>query len=236
MQKSAEQAGEWDAIWKRRGILDMAIDTGRSVYNVFFRRLFWRYLSTNASILELGCGRASLTLSIAPHIRRLVGIDISETAILHAREAAVQGGVTNASFELGDCTKLALSERFDLVWSQGLMEHFEDPVLIAREHYRMLAPGGTALLSVPYKYSYHTIWYALTRPRALRRFWPWTEQRFFNHRELLAVGKQVTPDARAVLLQPFPLGVIILELRRPLAAADSIPTTPDPKIVPGVTH
>lgn len=214
MQKSTEQMAQWQEIWERQGLIDSVIDWGRSVYNLFFRRVVRRYLTPNSTILELGCGRASLTLSLAPEVRKLVGIDISDVAVRQASEYAVRHGITNATFRIDDCTKLSLSEKFDFVWSQGLLEHFEDPLVVAREHYRMLAPGGTALLSVPYRYSYHHAWYLLTRPKVLRRFWPWTEQRFFNKRMLLAVGKAVTPDARVFLLQPFPLGLVFLELKK----------------------
>lgn len=216
MQKSTEQAGQWQEIWERQGALDAVIDWGRTVYNYFFRRVLWRYLTKDASMLELGCGRASLSLSLAPDIKKLVGLDISDAAVRQATAYAQEHRIMNATFALDDCTKLACTDTFDFVWSQGLLEHFDDPVIVVGEHYRMLRPGGTALLSVPYRYSYHTLWYMLTRPKALRRFWPWTEQRFFNATQLRAVGKQVTPHARTLFLQPFPLGIIFLELHRPL--------------------
>ncbi|MBI5405866.1 class I SAM-dependent methyltransferase [Candidatus Kaiserbacteria bacterium] len=215
MQTTAEQTGEWEEIWKREGVFDRIIDWGRTVYNWFFRRLLRRYLTPTSAMLELGSGRASLSLSLAREIGSLTGADISETAVAQATRAAARLGLHNTSFVIDDCTKLALPERFDFVWSQGLLEHFEDPIVVAREHYRMLKPGGTALLSVPCKYSYHNVWYTLTRSELLRRFWPWTEQRFFDGAELLAVGKAVTPDARTFLLQPPLLGIILLELRRP---------------------
>ena len=215
MQKSTEQTAEWTEIWERQGLLDIIIDAGRSVYNAFFRPILRRHLTADSTILEMGCGRASLTLSLAPEIRKLVGIDISPIAVQQAAEYAAEHHIANAEFSIDDCTKLALAEKFDLVWSQGLLEHFDDPLIVVREHYGALAPGGTVLLSVPYRYSYHHVWYVLTRPKALRRFWPWTEQRFFNKRTLLAVGKAVTPHARVYLLQPFPLGLVFLELTKP---------------------
>lgn len=216
MQKTIEQTEEWEAIWKRRGLLDRFIDTGRDIYNWFFRRLLRTYLTNSSSVLELGSGRASLTLSLAPEIGSLTGVDISETAVEQSTEDALRRGLTNVSFRIDDCTKLALTDRYDFVWSQGLLEHFEDPYVIAREHHRMLAPGGVALLSVPYKYSYHTVWYTLTRPLFLRFLWPWTEQIFYDKKELLAIGKTITPHARTFLLQPFPLGIVFLEMRKPL--------------------
>lgn len=214
MQKSVEQTSQWQEIWERQGLLDTVIDWGRSTYNWFFRRILRRYLTPCVAMLELGCGRASLSLSLCPEIKSLVGVDISDVAVEQASRSAQKQGIHNATFILDDCTKLATTERFDFVWSQGLLEHFEDPIVVAREHYRTLAPGGTALLSVPYKYSYFALWYVCTRPKIFRRLWPWTEQRFFTHRELLAVGRAVAPQARVFLLHPFLLGIIFLELHR----------------------
>lgn len=215
MQKSTEQTAQWSEIWARQNLLDKIIDWGRTVYNWFFRAVLRRYLTPESSMLELGCGRASLSLSLAPEIKKLVGVDISDVAVRQATESARRLGIGNATFALDDCTKLATEERFDFVWSQGLLEHFSNPLVVAREHFRVLAPGGTVLLSVPYKYSYHTLWYTLTRPRILRGLWPWTEQRFFDKHELLGVGREVTPHARVFMLQPFPLGIIFLELSKP---------------------
>ncbi len=217
MQKSTEQASDWQGIWMRRGILNSVIDTGRSAYNLFLRFVLRQYITPASTVLELGCGRASLTLSLCPEIKALAGIDISDVAVAQAAAWAQEHGITNARFAVDDCTKLALAEKFDFVWSQGLLEHFDNPTAVAREHYKALAPGGVALISVPYTYSYHAAWYYGTRPKLLRPLWPWTgvEQRFFTHKELLEVGKAITPDSKVFLLQPFPLGLILLEMRKP---------------------
>ena len=218
MQKDIEQAGEWQAVWSRKGgFVDSVIDLGRTIYNLFFRRILRRYITKDTRMLELGSGRASLSLSICKEIKSLYGVDISDVALKQASASAVSLGVSNAKFIIGDCTKLNIDDKFDFVWSQGLIEHFDDPTLVAREHYKALVPGGVVLISVPYKYSYHTIWYKMSRPKLLRWLWLWegTEQRFFNHKELSDVGTAITPHFRVFLMQPFPLGIIFLEMRKP---------------------
>ena len=218
MQKDIEQAGEWQAVWSRKGgFVDSVIDLGRTIYNLFFRRILRRYITKDTRMLELGSGRASLSLSICKEIKSLYGVDISDVALKQASASAESLGVSNAKFIIGDCTKLNIDDKFDFVWSQGLIEHFDDPTLVAREHYKALVPGGVVLISVPYKYSYHTIWYKMSRPKLLRWLWPWegTEQRFFNHKELTRVGRAITPHFRVFLMQPFPLGIIFLEMRKP---------------------
>ncbi len=206
------QKDAWQAIWKRQGILTTIVNQGRLVYNWFFRRYLRKYISKNTRLLELGCGTSTLTLSLADEIQELVGLDNAESALTLSRTLAANTGVTNSSFVYGDCLALQYHDEFDVVWSQGLMEHFEDPGKVAEQHYQATKPGGIALISVPYRYSYHMIWYMLTRPQLLRPLWPWTEQIFYNKAQLLEIGRKITPNARVHFLQPFPLGIVILEL------------------------
>jgi ubiquinone/menaquinone biosynthesis C-methylase UbiE len=209
----------WEEIWKRKNLMSMTIDTGREAYNSFFRRLIRRYITPGASLLELGCGTSTLTISLAPELGKLVGLDISPEALVLSRQKAAEKGVRNAEFVIGDCLNLSseYENRFDIVWSQGLMEHFDDPVTVARQHYRALKPGGTALISIPYRISFYTVWYKITRPQMLRSFWPWTEQVFFTKKQLRAIGAQVAPAGsyRTYLLKPPFLGIAILELTKP---------------------
>lgn len=204
----------WESIWKRQNIISGAVNSGRSFYNSFFTRLFRKHVTKDSSLLELGCGTSTLTLSFAPELRELIGLDISPESVRISRELAQAKGVTNATFVLGNCLDVPYKDRFDLVWSQGLMEHFDDPVAVAREHFKAVKPGGTVLISVPYRWSYFTLWYAVTRPRFLRRLWPWTEQTFFTKKRLREIGALITPDFKAYVLQPFLLGIVILELHK----------------------
>jgi SAM-dependent methyltransferase len=210
----ATHRGFWDKIWERRSAFADVINGGRDIYSVFFRRFLYRYIGPDTSFLELGCGTSTLALSLAPRMKELVGLDISPAALELSRGHAQRLGVTNARFVEGDCMNVPFSDQFDVVWSQGLMEHFDDPARVASEHLKAAKKGGVALISVPYRYSYFRLWYALTRPNILRPLWPWTEQTFFSKKQVLAVGRQVDPNATAHILQPFFLGIVILELRK----------------------
>lgn len=212
--RKLDQEAEWQRIWVREGLLTRMVNAGRHVYNYFFLRMFRRYLTKESRFLELGSGTSSLLIQIAPKVKEAVGLDITEASIKLSEDVARKAGTTNTHFILGDCLTYPFKEEYDVVWSQGLMEHFQDPVSIARSHYRALKPGGVALISVPYRYSYHHVWYILTRPKFLRFLWPWTDQVFYNKKHLRKIGREVTPNCRAFLIQPFPLGLAILELRK----------------------
>jgi SAM-dependent methyltransferase len=214
----------WDRIWAQQGPVTRFVTTGRESYNLLLRRVLLRYVSPATEFLELGCGTATLTLSLAGCISRLVGLDISDEALLLARNQQRRLKVRNAEFVKGDCRDVPYTERFDLVWSAGLIEHFFDQdIAIVQQHLKALKPGGVVLMSVPYAYSLHRLHYVLTRPILLRRFWPWSDvrhfQRFYTHDDLKRLGQRTGYPFRVFLLPPsflgFFLGIILLEVRKP---------------------
>jgi 2-polyprenyl-3-methyl-5-hydroxy-6-metoxy-1,4-benzoquinol methylase len=190
------------------------VNWGRKVYNRFFLKFFAPRITPETRILELGSGTSSLLLQLAPRVKEVVGMDIAPASIELSENAAKEAGVRNARFILADCLTEAGDPSYDIVWSQGLMEHFDNPASIAAAHYKFLKPGGTALISVPYRYSYHAIWYLVTRPSLLRGFWPWTDQQFLTKQSLRIIGKSVTPNTKVYLLKPAFLGLAILEMKK----------------------
>jgi SAM-dependent methyltransferase len=58
----------------------------------------------------------------------------------------------------GDAFSLPLpSESFDVVFHQGLLEHFTNAGDILAENYRVLKPGGYVLADVPQRFHYYTL-------------------------------------------------------------------------------
>ncbi|PLW79465.1 hypothetical protein C0585_07485 [Candidatus Woesearchaeota archaeon] len=208
------QEKEWESIWKeRRSPLKKMVDLGREVYNLFFRRILKKYLNKDSEMVELGCGTATLGLSLCQDITSYTGIDISKNALLISKNNAKMQGISNAEFLIDDCTDLKIKKKFDVVWSQGLIEHFEKPIDIVKEHLKVTKKNGYSVISVPYKFSYMIIWYWITRPRLLRRFWPWTEQIFFSGKDLKKIGIEIGKPFKVKLIQPFILGVILLVIK-----------------------
>lgn len=212
--RAPHEAPVWDEIWRQRGVVMKVIAAIRHGLHQLHQRLLLDVLPPHASVLELGCGTASLTLSLAPRIQHLVGLDISDEALVIAETARQRLGIQNAEFIKGDCRSVPFTDAFDLVWSAGLIEHFfDDDWRIVNEHLRAVKPGGVALMSVPAKYSLHHLHYLVTRPKMLRRFWPWSDvryfQKFYSPRELAAVGQRSGYPFRVLYLPPFFLGVLL---------------------------
>jgi SAM-dependent methyltransferase len=98
-------------------------------------------------VLSLGCGIGDTELLLAPHVRELVGVDLSPAAVRQARLDAAGAGITNARFEEGSLESLSGAfgtAKFDAIIAIFLLHHLPDSMLdgapaLIRER---LAPGG----------------------------------------------------------------------------------------------
>ena len=58
----------------------------------------------------------------------------------------------NPGFAIADVRTLPfVDESFDLIYSMGTIEHFDEYAEAARELFRVLRPGGRAIIGVPNK-------------------------------------------------------------------------------------
>jgi 2-polyprenyl-3-methyl-5-hydroxy-6-metoxy-1,4-benzoquinol methylase len=101
-------------------------------------------------VLELGCAPAVMLeyLHRAGPQYELHGVDYSPEGVEVARRRLESAGIA-AQIHQGDFRSFDPPERFDLVVSFGLIEHFDDPIPILREHIRLCAPGGHVGVTVP---------------------------------------------------------------------------------------
>jgi SAM-dependent methyltransferase len=93
-------------------------------------------------VLEVGCGRGSLSAYFADAGWDCTLLDLSPAAIEVARGAFAAHGLA-ARFDVGDCLSLPYADNsFDLCFSIGLLEHFVDIDRVIEEQVRVLDSGG----------------------------------------------------------------------------------------------
>ncbi len=93
-------------------------------------------------VLEVGCGRGSLSAYFADNKWKCTLLDSSTKAINIAKHYFKKNKL-KASYLVADCKKIPYPEKsFDLVFSIGLLEHFKNPEKIIKEQIRVLDKGG----------------------------------------------------------------------------------------------
>ena len=148
-------------------------------------KLLARFLpeSQPSRFLEVGCGTAldSCLLARMRPRAQAVAADLSAHAAALARRNARELGVALAAFTADLQALPFASGSFDLVFSQGVLEHFADPAPAVAEQARVLRPGGVLVVDVPQKFN----WYTVGKRRAMRAgSWPWGWETEYSAGEL----------------------------------------------------
>jgi len=173
----------------------------RSILSPYF--LDWRFLSRSVAALaprasgvlvDVGTSEGPYRGVFAPHVTRYVGLEYPPS-ILEKRPDLweILERAKQSVDVFGDGNRLPFADgSVDTVLSTEVLEHLPEPRNCMREMARILKPGGTLLLTVPFQQPLHEL--------------PWDFYRF-------------TPSALRELARDAGLEVEIIEPRGNFAAA-----------------
>jgi SAM-dependent methyltransferase len=108
-------------------------------------------LAAGIRVADIGCGTGHAINVMAREYPRssFVGYDLGEDGIARARAEARQMGLTNATFEVLDATRLPAEPKFDLITSFDAIHDQKDPATVLRRVAAALAPEGVYLMLEP---------------------------------------------------------------------------------------
>jgi len=96
-------------------------------------------------VLDVATGTGNTALALAPHARRVVGLDLTPEMLAQARRIAAERGIENVNWVIGDASHLPFAdETFDLYVVRAAPHHFHEFDEFLEEAFRVLKPGRDA--------------------------------------------------------------------------------------------
>jgi SAM-dependent methyltransferase len=119
-------------------------------YEHWHRYAFALGLAKGRRVLDAACGEGYGSALLAQAANSVVGVDLSDAVIAHARS---RYDAPNLRFEVADATALDAfdSAQFDLIVSFETIEHVQQQPRMLDGFARLLAPDGLLLVSTPDK-------------------------------------------------------------------------------------
>ena len=98
-------------------------------------------------VLDVATGTGYLATSLSPHVKEVIGIDITPGMLELAVQAAREKGLDNIDNLVGDVEHLPFRDsEFDVVTCRFSFHHFPGPRISLCEMTRVLRPGGRLVI------------------------------------------------------------------------------------------
>jgi SAM-dependent methyltransferase len=142
----------WDSAWTSLGEERVQLFTRgapRTLYQ-FWHRCYaedlWPLVEESAGsgrYLEVGSGRGTTSMYLASRGCDVTLLDYTAHALQLAQRNFLHEGLPRPRVVQADVRATGLrQDSYDVVYSLGLLEHFDDPAPVLREMVRILKPGG----------------------------------------------------------------------------------------------
>lgn len=177
----------WESYWKGHARIEDTYSTGGRLAREIERDGAVR----GRRVMEVGAGSGRDLLELAACGATGVVLDYSPASLDIVRRLANARGLP-VHLVRADALRMPFRDgAFDVVFHQGLLEHFRDPMPLLRENARVLKRGGRVVVDVPQTWHLYTVM-KQTLMLANRWFAGWETQFSPGQLERLLAGTGLT--------------------------------------------
>ncbi|MCK5474912.1 MAG: class I SAM-dependent methyltransferase [Candidatus Aenigmarchaeota archaeon] len=190
----ASKADPWDKYYKKdKTTVNIIEKINKLYFSVVFEHYFKQYTPKikDTKILEAACGSGLMSSRLSKQGADTYLLDFSAYAL----KDAGKNFKNNKQMFLGtkaDIMKMPFNDNtFDIVWNQGVIEHFDKPEKVVKEMMRITKKGGVLIIFIPaYLSPLHIIYNILLTTKTIN-LWPFDKQKFFKTKELRDIAKDL---------------------------------------------
>ena len=105
----------------------------------------------SVKVLDAGAGFGQYSYWMTRHFKKceILAVDVKEEQVADCNRFFSSIGATNVKFEIGDLTKFAKENSYDLVLSVDVMEHILEDVQVFKNFNASMKKGAMLLISTP---------------------------------------------------------------------------------------
>ena len=102
-------------------------------------------------IFDAGMGFGQYTYFMVRRFKKsdIIAVDVKEEQVQDCKYFFSKCGLSNASFEIADLTKIDFNDTFNFILCVDVMEHIVDDELVFRNFSKALKKGGKLLVNTP---------------------------------------------------------------------------------------
>ena len=146
----------WERFWARNKDLSKVYPASPTILKTIYKHF---PNVQGMKILEVGPGSGRDSADLAKHGADVYVLDFSAESLKTVEALRIRENLEeNLHCIRGDAFKSPFPDgTFDLVFHQGLAEHFVNPNPLIAENFRIVKPGGYILCDVPQTYHLYTV-------------------------------------------------------------------------------
>ena len=134
------------------GIEDFRSLLNKSERSTFFKKLD-EEIKMRAKVLEVGCGTGQLSLFLSRYQRKIFSIDLAIKSLELGENFRKKNQIENVFFlRMNVFNLLFINEFFDVIISNGVLHHTENPKLAFLELTKHLKKGGHIVIGLYHRY------------------------------------------------------------------------------------
>ncbi len=149
----ASRLEHWESYWKGHADLDRTYSTGGRLV----REVLAEGPVAGRRVLEVGAGSGRDLLDLAAAGATGIVLDYSPASLELVRRQARERGLPVLLVQADALHMPFRDGALDVVFHQGLLEHFRDPLPLLRENARVAARGGRVIVDVPQTFHLYTL-------------------------------------------------------------------------------
>ena len=137
----------------------------KSKDSIFFRKLD-EEIKMYAKVLEAGCGTGQLSLFLSRYQRQIFSIDLAIKSLELGENFRKKNNIENLFFlRMNVFNLFFMKEFFDVIISNGVLHHTENPQLAFAELTKYLKKGGYIVIGLYHKYGMQRIYLYIPKDR-----------------------------------------------------------------------